>query len=254
MVYRAIGVGGGVVLWYLIAFTFPENLLPYPQQVISAAVDLFRTDRVLFHVGATLRRTVLAFGGSFLIGGAVGVLMGTSSIGRRFLIPHVLIWFSVPAVAAAAMTTLMFGYGELAILASTVVITFPYIAVNVWKGVESIDSELVEMSSSYGVSTKRTLLRVIVRDTAPSLFSASRFGLAISWKIVTVAEMFAADNGVGQKIIGTYELFRFEQTWAWAFIFMFIILLLEYCLFKPLERRVFDYRQDADFTQLGGGR
>jgi hypothetical protein len=35
---------------------------------------------------------------------------------------------------------------------------------------------------------------------------------------------------------------------------MFIILLLEYCLFKPLERRVFDYRQDADFTQLGGGR
>jgi len=230
---------------------FPKGLMPQPWEALAVVVMLFREGSLLPNLFATLRRMVFGFLGILILGTGMGTIMGLNSVGRRFLVPYVTIGFSIPAIAWAAMTTIIFGFSELAPITAAVLTAFPIVTINVWKGVENIDADLVDMSQSFDVSRKRLVFRTILPDTAPALFAAVRFGFAVSWKIVTIAEMFASSDGIGHKIIQSYEFLRFEQAWGWALVFMILILLIEYSVFKPLERRAFQHRMEADFALFG---
>jgi ABC-type nitrate/sulfonate/bicarbonate transport system permease component len=186
-----------------------------------------------------------------LLGIALGVFMGVNNYSQRFFTPYVVIGLSIPAIAWAAVTTIVYGFSIMAPVIATVLTTFPYVAINVWKGVENLESDLIDMSKSFNISRGRMLRRLIIPSAAPFLFSSFRFGLAISWKIVTIAEIFAASSGIGYKLMQAYQLYRFEEAWAWASLFIIVILAIEYGIIKPIERRVFEYRHDADFALIG---
>ncbi len=242
---RLVGLLLGVAGWYGLASVFPNQLMPFPGETLAITADLLARGVVTEHLLATAWRILLGFVGSMVVGVTVGTLMGLDDYARRFFLPYVVVGMSVSAVAWAAVGTLAFGFSVLAPVAATVLTTFPFVTVHVWKAVENVDDDLTRMSRSFDVSLGRIVRRQLLPDVAPGLFSASRFGLAISWKIVTIAEMFAASNGVGYRLFQAYQRFRFEEAWAWAAVFVAIILLVEYGVFRPLERRAFAYRSDA---------
>lgn len=241
----------GLLGWYALAAVFPENLMPYPLEVLQLTWGLVAEGTAWRHLWATIYRTLWGFLGAMILGTALGVVMGANNYGQRLTIPYVVIGYSIPAIAWAAISTLIFGFSDLAPIFATVLVTFPYIAANVWKGVENVETDLVRMSKSFGVPKPRLLFRMLLPNTAPALFAAVRIGLATAWKIVTIAEMFAASKGVGYKIIQSYEAVRFQEAWAWAVLFMVLILVIEYVFFKPLERKAFEYRQEADISIVG---
>ena len=248
---RAFGLALGFVGWTLMAMVFPNNLMPYPFETLVLAYELVNSGVAWPHLAATLWRTLWGFLGAMFLGILIGVAMGINDYSEGLFSPYVTIGLSIPAIAWAAITTLIYGFTIMAPVGATILTTFPYIAINVWKGVEAIDVDLIYMSDSFNVSRPRMLARLIVPSAAPALFSAFRFGLAVSWKIVTIAEVFSSNSGIGYKLMEAYELFRFEQAWAWSVLFIIVILLIEYGVVKPLERRVFEYRHDADFELLG---
>jgi cytochrome c-type biogenesis protein CcmH/NrfF len=47
-----------------------------------------------------------------------------------------------------------------------------------------------------------------------------------------------------------YERYQFERAWAWAVVFMVVVLAIEYFILRPLERRAYEYRQDAELDTL----
>jgi len=248
---RLFGIALGLVGWYALASVFPNELMPFPEEALGDAMNLVTTGVAGTHLWATMWRTLWGFIGSMALGIILGTLMGINNYGQRFFTPWVVVGLSIPAIAWAAITTLVFGINIITPVSATVLTTFPYIAINVWKGVESIEADLVAMSKSFNISRRRMLKRLILPSAAPFLFSGFRFGLAISWKIVTIAEIFVGNSGVGYKLMQTYQLYQFERAWAWAALFMIVILIIEYVIVKPLERRVFKYRHDADFDLLG---
>lgn len=248
---RLFGLLLGFLVWMGVAFVFPNQLMPYPDEALGLAWGLIEAGTAWTHLEATIVRTFWGFVGSMIVGVALGVFMGINNYGQYMTTPWVVVGLSIPAIAWAAIATLIFGFSLLSPVTATVLTTYPYIAINVWKGVESIDADLVNMSKAFHISRFRMLFRMILPSAAPFLFSAFRFGLAISWKIVTIAEIFASNSGVGYKLMQAYQLYKFELAWSWAILFMIVILMIEYLITKPLERRVFEYRQDADFDLLG---
>lgn len=247
---RLFGIALGIAGWYVLASVFPNELMPFPLETLLLTWELVVSGVVFPHLASTLWRTLWGFVGASIIGGVLGILMGSNRYGRRFVLPYVVAGISVPAIAWAAISTLIFGFSQLTPIMATVAVTFPFIAINVWKGVENIDADLVAMSSSFGVSNWRLLWRVVIPNASPQLFAGARFGLAISWKIVTIAEIFASSSGIGYKLIQAYSRYQFEKAWAWAVVFMIVILLIEYGIFRPLERKVYEYRPDADFDVI----
>jgi ABC-type nitrate/sulfonate/bicarbonate transport system permease component len=247
---RAMGILLFFVAWMALASVFPENLMPYPHEAMGDAWQLVESGQVWRHLAATMSAMFWGFIGGMALGIQMGVFMGIDDYQRKFLTPHVILSLSIPHISWGITATLIFGFDILAPIVATVLVVFPFVAVTIWKGVEDIDGDLLEMSKSFDLSFPRTLRRVIVPNIAPSLLSSSRLALAMSWKTVTITEVFAAGTGMGYKIFSAYEIIDFEEAWAWAVIFMIVILIVEYGIFKPVQRKVFEYRQDADFTML----
>ncbi|RQH02381.1 ABC transporter permease [Natrarchaeobius oligotrophus] len=243
---RVSGILFGLLAWFVLASIFPADLMPYPFETLVLTGELIQSGVAFSHLFVTLWRTLLGFLGAFILGGVIGVLMGVSNYGEKFFVPYIVIGLSIPAIAWAAISTLSLGLSPMAPVVATIATTFPFIAINVWKGVQNIQTDLLKMSSAFGVSNLRLLRRVILPNTAPALFSASRFGLAISWKIVTIAEIFASSSGVGYMLIRAYESYQYELAWAWAVLFMIVILLIEYGVFRQLEKRAYAYRSTTD--------
>lgn len=247
---RILGVLTAVLLWFGIASVFPMDLFPYPVEALSLTWEIIVSGAAWSHLWATIARTFWGFLGAMFWGLILGGLMGLNDYGQKFFVPYIVVGLSIPGIAWAAITTLVFGLGILAPVTAVMLTTFPYIAINVWKGVEAIDANLIKMSQSFSISYRRLIARMIVPSIAPSLFAAFRFGLAIAWKVETNAEVFAASSGIGYKTIYAYQSFNYAQAWGWALLFMIIIILVEYGVFKPLERRVFEYRRDADLSLM----
>lgn len=250
-VARAFGLALGLVVWTGLASVFPNQLMPYPFETLELAYGLIEAGTAWPNLSITLQRTLWGFLGAMVIGLVLGVLMGVNNYGQKFFTPYVIIGLSIPGVAWALVGTLVFGFSILSPVSATIITVYPYIAIDVWKGVENIEADLVNMSKAFRVSRRRMLRRLILPNAAPFLFSAFRFGLAISWKVVTVVEIFASSSGVGYQAIQAYEVYRFETAWAWMVLFIIVILVIEYVFVKPLERKIFAYRHDADFTILG---
>lgn len=254
---RGIGLGLGLVAWFSLARVFPRNLLPGPFETIGLSWGLISSGSAWLHVASTLQAVVFAFIFALAIGGVLGLFMGVNRFGTNFFTPYVNIGLSIPGLAWAATFFVIFNFRtfianvEIApVLATTATVT-PYLAINIWKGVESINNDLLEMATAFEISAQRQIRHVIVPNIAQELFAAFRFGIAISWKVVTVAEFFAAQKGVGYMAMATYQVYRYESTWAWAATFVIVILLIEYGVFRPIEEIVFDYRQDAELSLIG---
>jgi len=245
---RVIGIGALFLGWQALSMATPSQIIPSPATIASLIVTLFSEGILLANLLPTLYRTILAFIGAMTVGIGVGILLGINSLSRKWVIPYLLVGLSISGLSTGAVGILLFGYSILSPIFANTVATFPYIAVNVWKGVESLDTDLLDMSRSFNVSTPRTILRLVLPHTAPSLFSAFRFGLASSWKIVTVVEVFGASNGVGYKLIQNYDVYNFQRAWAWGIIFMIVVLLIEYVIIQPIERKAFEYRPEANLS------
>lgn len=247
---RLLGILLGLTTWQLIAMWFPMGLFPGPIASLQATLELIGTPEAWGHIFATLWRSAWGFAGAFLIGVTFGIVMGINYYSKQLTTPLIVIALSIPGIAWAAITTIIFGLDILAPVVATILTTFPYISLNVWKGVEDIDMDLLVMCNSFDISFRRLLRRIILPSIAPALFSALRFGLAISWKVETAAEIFASSEGVGARVLETFERYQYDQAMAWVAFFLLCIILIEFLILRPLERKVFEYRKDADFDVL----
>lgn len=246
-----IAVVGAIAAWYLVASLFPYGLLVFPHEMIAEVLELFQRNLAIPHLTATLSRTLVGFVGATGLGIAVGVIMGLNNFGLEFLTPYVFLALTLPGVAWAAVLTIAMGFGFWTPVAVVSVTAWPFVSLIVWKGVEDIDRDLILMSESFNIPRGRLLLRTIFPNVAPSLFSAIRYGIVISWSIETNAEIFATNNGIGYKIVEAYDAYQYNRAFAWAFLFLFVILILEFGILRPIERRVYSYRRNVDFEVVG---
>ncbi|MFB6202276.1 MAG: ABC transporter permease [Halorhabdus sp.] len=250
---RGFGILVLFMLWTILASLFPFKLMPYPYQALDAVGTLFAKGAVVPNLIATSVRVFFGFLGALALGIGIGVFMGINNYGRKLFTPYVMFGLSIPGLAWAITMTLVFGFTLLAPVTTAVLIIYPYIAIQIWKGVENIRSELIEMAGAFNVSRLRTLYRVIIHNIAPELFTAFRYSFSLSWKIIPVAELFSTGSGVGYKLMQAYDFYNFEAVWAWIIIYIAVVLLVEYGLLQPLEKKVFAYRSDADFGLVGSG-
>ena len=83
---------------------------------------------------------------------------------------------------------------------------------------------------------------VLLRVALPDLFQAMRFGFGIGWTYIILAEMVAADRGLGEIIIVAQRRGPREH----IYLVLATIVLIAYLtdrLWIRLSRRFFPYRE-----------
>lgn len=233
------------VIWAIFARWFGlQGTISDPELVYWATYELAVTGEWITHLGLTLYRTIISFAITVGLATFLGIVIGLSNTAERGLRFYVVIGMGMPPLLIVVFAAMWFGFGHMTPIIGAALSTFPFMADNLIEGVQDLNRELVQMSRSFGVSRRRVIKDVVVRSILPEWFAGIRYSFAICFKIVTLGEAIAGGNGIGFKIEEQLEFLDITPLLAWVVVFTLAFLVIEYGIFRPLERRLFSYRPE----------
>jgi NitT/TauT family transport system permease protein len=233
-----------LVAWQIAAELAQDpSLLPGPLATANVAYEQIRSGDMLFHVGMTLLRVLVAFISAMLVGTAIGIVIGRNTDLDTFFDSWLVIALNIPALVTIVLCYVWFGLTEAAAIFAVALNKAPTVVAIIREGARSLDRSLLEMVRLYQVPPGRILWRIILPQLAPSLMGAARSGLALTWKIVLVVELLGRPNGVGFEIRRFFNFFDIAGILAYTLVFVAVILAVEALLLKPLDRRISKWRR-----------
>jgi NitT/TauT family transport system permease protein len=210
--------------------------------VWDAVVTLTREGEIERHLPLTLYRVFAGFLIAELLGIVIGTAMGLYHRLETFMDGWVMILLTIPSLAYGIFALLAFGLSETAIVIAIAATTLPYVVVNIWSGVKAVDAGLLDMARVFRVARRNTLRKVVLPQITPYIFSSSRYGIGIAWKIAVVVELMGASRGVGYMLNYSFGLFSMPLVLAWTAIVVVVMLFIELVVLRLIEERVLAWR------------
>ncbi|MEX0627889.1 MAG: ABC transporter permease subunit [Cucumibacter sp.] len=225
------------LIWEVVGQLDLVFLLPPFSAVLAAAVELTGSQSWPTATATTLRAFFIGMGISIVAGIALGILMGRMRVADDLLGMWVNIFASAPLSALVPVLMILFGFGELTIVASVFLFSVWIVVLDTRAGVRHISPSLLEMARSYGATRLALYSKVIVWAALPEILAGVRLGLIRGVKGVVIGQLLVSIVGYGALFETFSRNFRMTQFWALAImLFAFAMLVSE--LIERAERRV----------------
>lgn len=240
----ALSLVGLLLLWIVAAgLTADPQVLPQPWVLVQPFLREVASGELPYHLGATLVRVIWAFALAMGLGIALGLVMGRSERVNRWLDPWLVIFLNLPALVLIVLCYLWIGLNETAAILAVTLNKIPNVATVVREGARALDPNLDAMARVYRMSAMARFRHVTLPQLAPFITGAARGGIAVIWKIVLVVEFLGRSSGVGFQIHLYFQLFDVAMVLVYALSFIAIMLVVEWLILQPWERRVRRWRQ-----------
>ena len=211
-------------------------------RVFSLVLAELRSGELLFHISATLLRVLLAFVLAMSIGTLIGLILGRNKLADSWLDAWVVIFLNIPALVTIVLSYLWIGLTEVAAITAVALNKIPMVVVIMREGARALDPKLFDMAKVFRMDSFSQFRHITLPQLAPHLAAAARTGIALIWKIVLVVEFLGRSNGVGFQIHLYFQLFDVGRVMAYAISFVIIMLIIEWVILQPLERRANRWR------------
>lgn len=228
----------GVLLWHILSLRFPPYVFPGPLDLTGFYADAIASGalisaiaRTLYHLGVT---TLLVVPAATLAGFLMGRRQVFEALGR----PWVPFWQTVPDLIVIAFALIVFGLGSRGVIFVGFMISTPFMIVNVWQGVKNVDRDLLQMATAFRATNWEILREIVIPDALPYFLSGTRVAVGIAWHVIIFAEYLMTNAGVGARIKGAVNSYDNVGVFAWGIVVIVTMLVIEYGLFKPGERRI----------------
>jgi NitT/TauT family transport system permease protein len=244
-VFRLLAVVVLLGLWEFGARSLPGGFLPSPSRVAELMGRLLGDTSAHNHILATLKRVLLGFGSSFLLGTAIGIAMALNYAANGILKPWVMVGLAIPGPVAAIIGVLIFGLAEYGAIVALTAVVFPFVVVPVWNGARAADTKLYEMAQVFRVGGLELVRSVVVPQIMPAIVAGAHTGFALAWKLVVIIESISLQDGVGKQMHNAFVRLNMTQVIAWMLLFTVVMLSIEAFAFRPTERYLLRWRRDA---------
>jgi NitT/TauT family transport system permease protein len=227
-------------IWSILSYgglVKPSYFLPSPTQVINAAARMIQTGELLENVEASLFVVVVGWIVAALLAIPCGILMGSLQIAEAILEPVVDFVRYLPVSAMIPLLILYIGLGVEEKIAVIFIGTFFQLVLLIADVSAHVPNDLIDSSYSLGASRFKALTTVLLPATLPGLMDALRITLGWAWTYLIVAELVAADRGLGIMIMQSQRGLRTDK----IFVGLVTIGLLGFAsdiLLKWLHRRL----------------
>ena len=217
-----------------------EILLPGPGKVLNALYVLFFENSFLTDVGISVGRVVVSFGLACLVAIPLGILMGTFRTVEAFFNPLVSAWRYLPAPSFIPLLLMWFGAGNTQKLALLFIGVIWFLITLIMDHTKSVQADLIRTAVTLGGNRLQVLRTVIVPAAMPDVLIAMRQMLAVSWTYLVIAEITAADAGIGAMMMRAKRFLHVDQIMAGILVIGILGLLFDFLL-KQLHRFAFPY-------------
>ncbi len=185
--------------------TMEALYLPPPEQVWNRFLNLAAEGYQGVGLGEnlfwSLIRVVLGFALGCLFGIPLGFAMGLSSWFRGWFDPIVEFMRPVPPLALIPLIIIWFGIGEQGKISLLFLAALWIMTIAARAGVSGVNISKVHAAYSLGATKTQLLMKVILPNSLPEIFTGARVAMGVCWGTVVAAELVAAEKGAGKMII-----------------------------------------------------
>jgi NitT/TauT family transport system permease protein len=214
--------------------------LPSPAAVASELVRQVQSGVLWQDIQASVYRIVVGWLISTVLAVPIGVLMGNFKLVEGMLEPFIDLVRYMPAVAFVPLTILWVGVDDGQKLLILFIGTFFQEVLMVMDNVKRTPAELIEVSYTFGLNRKEVLSQVILRSAMPGIWDTFRITLGWAWTYLVVAELVAANVGLGYRIMRAQRFLETETIILGILVIGVLGLVTDYA-FKFGYRRLFPW-------------
>ena len=244
-----ISICAGLLIWEMLARLLLENelLIPPPSSVLRSFWRLAVSGQLNKHFAATLIEFTYGFATATIVGIIVGYLMGMHRWFDEIMDPWIATLYSIPIITVVPLIIIWFGIGMVSKVIVVFKITAVAIILNTAAGIKNLDPIWLELAKSLRLSRWETTYKIRFPGALPYIITGMRLGVGRALLGVIVAELMAANAGLG------YLLRDSSETWDSAKLFVTVTLLaviglVSFNLIKRLEQKIAPWRQSAEWT------
>jgi len=154
-----------------------------------------------------------------LIGVPIGLAMGTFYSMDSLFAPIVGTVRYMPVTGFVPLIIIWVGLGESSKILIIMLGVVLYNAIMVADAVKFIPNEMINVAYTMGATRWDVVTKVILPATFPSVLDTLRVNISGAWNFLVIAELLAAQNGLGFKIIQAQRFLQTEKV-------LFIIVLI----------------------------
>ena len=212
-----LGPAALILLWWA-AFELQlvsNKLLPSPWATFATLGESLWSGTMPADFGATLARTLKAFGIALVAGVPIGIVLGANRDVYRSIEFLVDFFRSTPATAMFPLFLVIFGIGDFSKIAVAAFAAWLVVVFNVAYGVMNARQTRILAAKVMGASRWRTFRDVMFFESLSQTFVGLRMAVSIALVVIIVAEMFIGSvNGMGHRIIDAQQVFDLRQMYA----------------------------------------
>lgn len=207
-----LGLIVALFLWQV--FATVTKTLPGPIQVIQETWDPLiispfyeeGSDKGLgWQALASLQRVAVGYTIAAVIGIAVGVLVGVSTLLYEAVDPMFQVLRTVPPLAWLPIALAIFkDSGPAGIFIIFVTAIWPIIY-NTAVGVQQMPQDYKNVARVLRLSGKEYFFSILLPSIVPYMFTGLRLGIGLAWLAIVAAEMLRGDTGIGFFIWNSYN-------------------------------------------------
>jgi NitT/TauT family transport system permease protein len=241
----AAGAGTALLVLALWSMAAPLGwispiFLPSPLGVLTALWTMVTQNNLLTNAGISIARVWVAFLLSAIMAIPIGILMSSYRIFGSALEPLIDFIRYLPVPALVPLSIIWLGIGEETKIFLLWLGTFFQLVLLVAEDMKRVPQEYFEIAYTLGAKPRAALTSVALRAMLPSLVDNLRITLGWCWTYLIIAEIVAADNGLGFVIWTARRYMQTDQVMAGVFVIGFIGLATDQAL-RLLHRRLFRY-------------
>lgn len=202
----SVGAGFGLALllaWCLVTYggVVSQNFLPAPHSVIQAFFDKLIDGSLLKHIRVSLVEIYIGFILASVVAIPLGIFMGSFRIVAAAIEPIINFVRYLPVTSMIPLLILWIGIGLEEKIAVIFIGTFFQQVVMVADVSARVPRDLLDASYTLGATRTQVVTRVLFPATLPGIMDTLRVTMGWAWTFLVVAELVAADAGLGYMIL-----------------------------------------------------
>lgn len=227
--------------WWLASSGLMEKVfMPSPLDVLTRIHTWFREDDLMGDAWISIYRVMAGFMLSAVIALPLGLMIGTYRPVQAMLEPLIDFIRYMPAVAFIPLVMIWVGIDEGSKIAIIFIGTFFQMVLMVAEDVRRVPLTQIEAAQTMGARRGEIVSLVILQSAKPALLDTLRITMGWAWTYLVVAELVAANSGLGYSILKAQRFLQTDKIFA-GIILIGLIGLITDQLFRLVHRKTFPW-------------
>ncbi len=231
-----------IAAWWLASTAgwMDKVFLPSPQDVVIRIATWLTQGNLQRDIWVSTYRVTAGWLLSALLALPLGLFIGTYRPIQALLEPLMDFIRYMPAVAFIPLVMIWIGIDESSKIAIIFIGTFFQMVLMMAEDVRRVPMQQIEAAQTMGATRDEVMFRVVFQSAKPALLDTLRVTMGWAWTYLVVAELVAANSGLGYAILKAQRFLQTDKIFAGILLIGAIGLAMDQS-FRWLHRRSFPW-------------